>query len=168
MLAMPFRFLIPVFVVDVYDRGPEAMGLLVSVMGMGTLAGAMVIVSIGRWRRGLLLILGGFMSGVGLLLVAAFPYYLAAVGIMLLLGLGDSTRRSLNQTLVMEVVDDQYRGRVMSVYMMNFGLMPLGVLPAGYAIEKIGGELTIAIMGAALLAVSAVVFVTQPKLRALA
>ena len=141
------------------------MGLLVSVMGLGSLAGAMAIVSLGKWKRGLLLILGAFMSGAGLVMVAAFPSYLVAVGMMVLLGLGDATRRSLNQTLIMEVVEDRYRGRVMSVYMMNFGLMPLGVLPAGYAIEKLGGELTIAIMGAGVLAVATVVLVTQRRLR---
>ena len=168
MLAMPFRFLVPVYVVEVYDRGPEAMGLLVSMMGVGTLAGALAIVSLGKWRRGMLLIMGTFMSGVGLVLVAAFPYYLAAVGIMVLIGLGDSARRSLNQTLIIEVVDDQYRGRVMSVFMMNFGVMPLGVLPAGLLMERLGEEATIAILGAGVLVVATVVLATQKRLRDLA
>ena len=35
LLAMPFRFLMPVFVVEIYGRGPEAMGLMVSLMGLG-------------------------------------------------------------------------------------------------------------------------------------
>ncbi len=165
LLAMPFRFLIPVFVVDIYDKGPEALGLLVSAMGFGSLAGSIFIASLGRWKRGLLLIAGSFMSGIGLLLVAAFPYYMAAAFIMLLLGLGDATRRTLNQTLILEVVEDQYRGRVMSVFMMNFGLMPLGVLPAGLAIEILGGQAAVAILGAAMLAVAAAVMLTQKRLR---
>ena len=165
MLAMPFRFLIPVFVVDLYGKGPEALGLLVSVMGLGSLAGAMFIASMGKWRRGLLLILGSIMSGLGLILVAAFPFYFAAVAIMLLLGLGDATRRTLNQTLIMEVVEDRFRGRVMSVFMMNFGLMPLGVLPAGLAIEIYGGQATAGFLGIALILVASVVLLTQRKLR---
>lgn len=165
MLAMPFRFLIPVFVVDLYGRGPEALGVLVSVMGLGSLAGAMFIASMGKWRRGLMLIAGSIMSGLGLVLVAAFPFYLAAVAIMLLLGLGDATRRTLNQTLIMEVVEDRYRGRVMSVFMMNFGLMPLGVLPAGLAIELYGGQATAAFLGIALILVASAVLLTQRKLR---
>ena len=165
LLAMPFRFLIPVFVVDLYGRGPEALGLLVSLMGLGSLAGAMAIASMGKWRRGMLLIMGSFMSGIGLLMVAAFPYYLAAAGIMVLLGLGDASRRTLNQTLIMEVVEDRYRGRVMSVFMMNFGLMPLGVLPAGIAIERLGGQTTVAILGAGVLVVAAAILITQKSLR---
>jgi MFS family permease len=165
MLAMPFRFLIPVFVVELYDRGPEALGLLVSVMGLGSLAGAMFIASMGKWRRGVMLIAGSLMSGLGLILVAAFPFYMAAVAIMVLLGLGDATRRTLNETLIMEVVEDRFRGRVMSVFMMNFGLMPLGVLPAGLAIEFYGGQATAAFLGITLVLVASGVLVTQRKLR---
>ena len=154
LLAMPFRFLIPVFVVEIYGRGPEELGLLVSIMGLGSLSGAMFIASLGKWKRGLLLIGGSFMSGIGLLLVAAFPYYMAGAAIMVLMGLGDATRRTLNQTLILEVVEDQYRGRVMSVFMMNYGLMPLGVLPASLAIEALGGQMAVAILGFGMVAVT--------------
>ncbi len=165
LLAMPFRFLIPVFVVEIYGRGPEELGLLVSIMGLGSLTGAMFIASLGKWKRGLLLIGGSFMSGIGLLLVAAFPYYMAGAAIMVLMGLGDATRRTLNQTLILEVVEDQYRGRVMSVFMMNYGLMPLGVLPASLAIEALGGQMAVAILGFGMMAVTSVILLTQKRLR---
>ena len=113
----------------------------------------------------MMLIAGSFMSGLGLVLVAAFPFYMAAVAIMLLLGLGDAMRRTLNQTLIMEVVEDRFRGRVMSVFMMNFGLMPLGVLPAGLAIELYGGQATAAFLGITLILVAVVMLITQRKLR---
>ena len=131
LLAMPFRFLMPVFVVDVYERGPEALGLLVTIMGLGSLIGSLFVASIRKWHRGLILLGSSFITGVALVLVALIPIFLAAVAIMLLLGLGDAGRRTLNQALIIEEVEDRYRGRVMSVFMMNFGLMPLGVLPAG-------------------------------------
>ena len=165
LLAMPFRFLIPVFVVEIYGRGPEELGLLVSIMGLGSLAGAMFIASLGKWKRGLLLIGGSFMSGIGLLLVSAFPYYMAGAAIMVLMGLGDATRRTLNQTLILEVVEDQYRGRVMSVFMMNYGLMPLGVLPASLAIEALGGQMAVAILGFGMIAVTSIILLTQKQLR---
>ena len=167
LLAMPFRFLIPVFVVAVYDRGPEAYGVMLSVMGLGSLVGTMVIASLGAWRRGLLLLGGSLVSGAALLLIGLVPYYAAAVGFMLFLGLGDATRRALNQTLILEDVEDQYRGRVMSVFMMNFGLMPLGVWPAGLAIDLIGGPATVAILGLAVLATTTALLVTQKRLREL-
>ena len=168
LLAMPFRFLMPVFVVDIYDRGPEALGVMVSVMGAGSLAGSMFIASLGKWRRGLLLILGSFFSGIALLFVALVPVYFAAVAIMLVLGLGDAGRRTLNQALIMEEVEDRYRGRVMSVFMMNFGLMPLGVLPAGLAAEILGGQWAIGILAVLLLVFTTVILVTQRRLRQMA
>ena len=165
LLASPFRMLLPVFVVDVYGRGPDSMGLLVAIMGGGSLVGSLVIAALGNWRRGMLLIVGSFASGIALLLIAAFPFYYAAAVIMLLVGLGDSGRRTINMGLIMEVVEDQFRGRVMSVFMMNFGLMPLGMLPAGLAVDYFGGPVAIAILGGMLLAVAAGVLATQRQLR---
>lgn len=165
LFAMPFRMLMPVFVVDVYHLGPDSMGLLVAVMGGGSLAGALFIAAIGNWRRGMLLILGSFASGLALVLLAIFPIYLAAAAIMLLLGLGDAGRRSLNQSLIMEEVEDQYRGRVMSVFMMNFGLMPLGVLPTGLLADYIGPQPAIGLLGVLMLITATVVILTQKRLR---
>ncbi len=165
LLAMPFRFLMPLFVVDVYRLGPEAMGLLVTIMGGGSLAGSLFIASLGKSRRGLLLIIGSFMSGIALLLIAAIPLYTIAAALMLLLGLGDAGRRTLNQSLIMEEVEDRYRGRVMSVFMLNFGLMPLGVLPAGSLAELIGGPLVVGLLAVLLLGVTTLILMTQRRLR---
>ena len=165
LLAMPFRFLMPVFVVDVYNRGPDDMGLLLTMMGVGTLIGSLLIAAIGQWHRGLMLLAGGAISGIALLSLALFPLYFLAVGLMLLLGLGDSGRRALNQALVMEVAEDAYRGRVWSVFMMNFGLTPLGVLPAGLISEWLGGQMAIGILAALLLFTVAVLLLSQRQLR---
>ena len=167
LLAMPFRFLLPVFVVDVYHRGPESLGLLLSMSGLGSLIGALFIAGLGRWRRGLLSILAAALSGIVLLLVVLFPAYAVAIVLMVVLGLGDAGRRTLNQSLIIEQAGDRYRGRVMSVFMMNFGLMHLGVLPAGVAIELFGGRIVIGAMAVVLLAVSALVLLTQRRLRRL-
>ena len=165
LLAMPFRFLMPVFVVDVYDRGPESLGLLVTIMGVGSLVGALFIASMGKRRRGLTLIAGSFVSGIALMLVAAIPLYYAAAALMVLMGLGDAGRRALNMALIMEEVEDKYRGRVMSVFMMNFGLMPLGVLPAGAIAQEMGGQFVVGMLGVLLLLTTALILVTQRRLR---
>ncbi len=165
LLASPFRMLLPVFVVDIYNRGPDSMGLLVAIMGGGSLVGSLAIAALGDWRRGMLLIIGSFVSGIALLLIASFPFYYAAAMIMVLVGLGDAGRRTINMGLIMEVVEDQYRGRVMSVFMMNFGLMPLGVLPAGMIADALGGQTAIAILGGLLIIVTLAVLLTQKGLR---
>ncbi len=165
LLAMPVRFLMPVLVVKIYGLGPDSLGLLLTVMGVGSLLGTLFIAWVGRWRRGGMLIAAGFSSGLALALLALLPFYTAAAVIMVLLGLGDAGRRSLNQVLIMEEVEDRYRGRVMSVFMMNFGLMPLGVLPIGLVADELGGQAAVGLLGAALLAVMVTVLVTQRRLR---
>ena len=165
LLASPFRMLLPVFVVDIYNRGPDSMGLLVAIMGGGSLIGSLSIAALGNWRRGMLLLVGTFVSGAALLLIASFPFYYAAAAIMLLVGLGDAGRRTINMGLIMEVVEDQYRGRVMSVFMMNFGLMPLGVLPAGMIADALGGQMAIGLLGILLVLVTLVILLTQKRLR---
>ena len=165
LLAMPVRFLMPVLVVSIYKLGPDSLGLLLTFMGVGSLAGTLFIAWVGRWRRGGLLIAGTFASGLAMVLLAIFPFYVAAAAIMLLLGLGDAGRRALNQALIMEEVEDQYRGRVMSVFMMNYGLMPVGVLPMGLVADALGGQAAVGILGALLLIVTAVVLATQGPLR---
>ena len=166
-LAMPIRFLLPVFVANVYERASEAYGLLIGVMGVGSMVGSLAMASLGPWKRGLLLIVGIFASGVALVVLAIIPLYYVAVGMMVLLGLGDAGRRTLNQALLMEQSDDRYLGRVMSIYTMTFGMMPLALLPAGFAIDRWGIEPTIGVMGGLMLGTGALVMATQKRLRGL-
>ncbi len=165
VLAMPFRFLMPIFIVDIYHLGPEAMGLMTSMMGLGTLGGSLFIAAMGNWQQGRTLIASSFLSGFALMLVALLPFYAIALGLMVVLGVGDAGRRSLNQSLIMEVSDDQYRARVMSLFMINFALIPLGVLPAGLAAEFLGGQLSIGILAGLLIALTAIILLTQRSLR---
>ena len=165
LFAMPFRILMPIFIVDIYDRGPEAMGLMMSGMGVGSLSGSLFIATLGVWRRGLMLIAGTFATGIALLLVALLPFYAVALGLMVFLGLGEGARQTLNQALIIEVTDAQFRGRVMSIFMMNFALMPLAALPAGVAAEFLGGQIVVGILAASLLATAVVILSTQGRLR---
>jgi len=134
-------------------------------MGLGTLGGSLFIAAMGNWQRGRTLIASSFLSGLALLLVALLPFYAVALGLMVVLGVGDAGRRSLNQSLIMEVSDDQYRARVMSLFMINFALIPLGVLPAGLAAEFLGGQMSVGILAGLLIALTAIILLTQRSLR---
>jgi hypothetical protein len=67
----------------------------------------------------------------------------------------------------MEQVSDEFQGRVISLYTMSFGLMPLGILPVGFAVDRFGIEVSIGVLGAAMLAVSILVVISQKRLREL-
>lgn len=165
LLSMPFQFLLPVFVKDVYGLESEAMGLLVSMIGLGSLTGSLIIASRGRSRRGLLVIIGGFLSAISLMLIALVPIYWASVFIMVLVGLGNVAPMAIITALIMERSDEQYRGRMMSIVMLMWGLIPLGVLPLGFSVDIFGGRETVTFMGIAMFVIFSLILLTQSRLR---
>ena len=167
MLVHPVMTLLPVLTTEVFDRGSDAYGLLISMLGVGSLVGSLAAAGLGRWHRGLLLVGGNMAAGAALIAIASVPSWYAALPIMVIVGLSEAGRRALSQALIMERADDEHQGRVISVYTMSFGLTPVGVLPAGFAVERIGIGPTIAALGGIMLAVSVLVAVTQKRLREL-
>ena len=165
ILAAPFQFLMPALIVDVYGRGPEAMGLLAAATGIGALVGSLAVASMRSRRRGRLLIFASLATGVSLLLVSAVPLFIGALLLMVPLGLGQTARMTLNQALLIEHVGERYRGRVMSVFMLTWGLMPLGVLPAGLLADWAGVQVSLGVMAALLIAFTVLIYATQPRLR---
>ena len=127
--------------------------------------GSLLIATVGSRKRGWMLIAASAASGTGLMLIATVPIYYAAAGFMLLLGLGNSSRRTLTQSVVIEVSEERYRGRVMSLHTMNIGLIQLGVLPIGVLMDIFGGQQTIGVMAVLLLLLTVVVLTTQKQLR---
>jgi predicted MFS family arabinose efflux permease len=57
-LSMPMRTYIPVFVKDIFHRGPETYGNLLALMGLGSICGSLAIASAGNIRRKGLVALG--------------------------------------------------------------------------------------------------------------
>ncbi len=167
ILLHPFVFLLPVLVTDVFLRESTAYGLLLSMLGLGSLLGSLVAAWLGKWRRGMLLMAGNIVAGAALIVVAFVPLYYVALAMTAMVGLSEAGRRALSQALIMEQVSDEFQGRVISLYTMSFGLMPLGILPVGFAVDRFGIEVSIGVLGAAMLAVSILVVISQKRLREL-
>ena len=166
-LANPFGFLLPVVVVDVYHQEAEAYGLLISLMGLGALIGALVVASLGGKKRGLLLIMGSCTAGAALLLVASVPLYIVGAGVLVVFGLGNAVHLTQSQTLVLEHVEDRFRGRTTSIFTMNAGLLPFTVILVAFAFDSLGSRFTIGILAMGLLVASLIVLSTQRKIREL-
>ena len=165
LLAEPFRFLLPIFVKDIYLKGPEAMGLLTTLMGLGSVIASVIIAGIDANKRGLIWIIGGFITGGSLLTLAISDSYVISMVVMIFMGASDSIRRTLSMSIMMEKTRPDLRGRIMSIYMLNWGLIPLGALPAGIVADIIGAQSTIGILSVLLVISSAVVLITQKELR---
>ena len=65
----------------------------------------------------------------------------------------------------MEETDDEYRSRVMSLMMMSFGLMPIAVVPLGFAVKAYGAQASLLGMAIALLVVSALFAAFSSRIR---
>ena len=163
LFAMPFRHLLPVLIVDIYHRGPESLGFMLSTGGAGSLIGAVFVACFGPGRRGRLLLLVICASGAGLILIALVPVYFAAVGFMALLGFGEGGNFAVHQAIVMDQVEDEFRGRVMGVLTLNFSLIPLGVLPASLIAQYFGGQVAAGVLATLVLATGLIIFVTQRR-----
>jgi len=118
-------------------------------------------------KRGWIVLGGAFVAGLSLGLIVGVPYYYAGVIGMVGMGLAEQARWALGQSLMMENSDDEYRSRVMSVLMMTFGLMPVGLLPLGFAIEEFGARPAVGVTAVLLLLFATSSIFIMPKLRRL-
>jgi MFS family permease len=74
---------------------------------------------------------------------------------------------TVNNTVITSVIPDHVRGRVMSVMMMSFGLMPLGAVPASIAAEYIGTPVVVAIGGVMMMVSVVAFYALYPQFRSL-
>jgi MFS family permease len=168
ILSMPFRMLLPAISSDVFNASEFKTGVLVAVMGVGSLIGALAIAALRQGqRRGMVLMASAFVSAFGLVVFAGLPYYWVGIFVMIFMGIGEAGRFALGQALSMELTDDEHRARVASLFQMTFGLMPLGILPVSVAMELFGAERTLFGLGIILLATSVLSLGLMKRLRQL-
>jgi len=166
--AMPYQLLMPVFAKTVFKAGETGLGLLMSAVGVGALGGSIFLASRGDFRRkGILTLFVGIAFGIFLILFSFSPSLLLASFFLVFVGAGSSMYMTLNYTLLMSYTPEELVGRVMSISMMTFGLMPLATLPAGALAEIFGAPLTVAGGGVILALFLIVVVVFQPRFRKL-
>jgi len=168
LVGAPFSVLMPMFAADVLHGGAHTLGLLVASTGVGALAGALYLAS-RRSVRGLGTIIVRALTAFGLSLVAlAFARReWAAVPILAVAGFGMMVHMASTNTIVQTIVDQDKRGRVMSLYALAFlGTTPVGSLLAGTLAGRIGAPWTVAIGGGLCLAGAALFARALPSLRA--
>jgi MFS family permease len=150
-LGLPIRAFLPVFAGD-----PNTLSHMMTSLGTGAVAGALVVAWLGSFERmGLTLLrvltgFGGLVSAFALLPVSPVSYVLLflAGGALLIVF-------SLTASLVQLNVPDELRGRVMSIYLMAFrGGMPLGSLASGYLTTFASTQTIIAANGGLLVLVA--------------
>lgn len=166
IFAMPYMTLLPVFANRVWDVGETGFGLLQAASGVGGLIGAMFIANMDSYPKKTRLLVGGaFAFGGFLFLFALSPAFWMGLLMVAFIGLGSMIVMTVNNTSIQLVIPDEVRGRVMSVMMMTFGLMPLGAVPAGIAAQNIGVRPVAATGGILCVVAMLVIFLSMSAFR---
>ena len=156
-----FETLMPVFADEVFSGAERTYGNLLLAGGIGGLTGTIIIALIGkRVRPAMFLVAAGISYGFGLVLFARFDILVIA---MLILGVVGSLRvvfGIMNTTLMQTLVEEQYRGRVMSLHQFTWGATALGGLLMGGLAQNFGAPLALTVGGFATAIATAVVGAT--------
>ena len=153
MLSQPYQQLLPIFVDDILKVGATGMGILMSVSGAGALVGTLAIASLPNRKRGLVLLLSGLVSGLGLVVFSFSTSWGLSLTFIVFVGLGQTIRSTIGSALLQSYTEAGYMGRVMSILMVQWGLSSLCTFVAGLMAEVIpvqwvlGGFAMILILG---------------------
>jgi MFS family permease len=144
LCGLPFLIFLPVFARDVLNREARGLAHLWGAMGIGALVSALVMAYIlsNSRRRGKLLLAGNVFFGLALAGFALSSDFTLSCFFLALTGAGMVSITTTVNTLLQTLVQDEMRGRVMSMYALAFiGLPPLGGLLIGALADLIGWRL---------------------------
>ena len=190
ILSMPYLFLLPMFTRDIFlvdmslfgrlaswpligslllalGASSARQGLLISVSGLGALAGSLVVASMRSRKRGLIFLLSLLLTAVSLVAFSATGSYLLALIIFITMGLGQAGRMALSNTLLLSNTDDTHQGRVMSVYMMNWGITMVGVFFVSILADRVGVQLAVGGSAGLLVVITMYYLFLTPRIRRL-
>ena len=148
--SLTYFMLLPGFVKEVLNAGPDGLGLLISISGIGSLVGSLLVASLPNRRRARVLLYGAFIMGIALMGFAASTHYWLSVLLLTFVGLGQAARMSLSNVLIQSYVDDEYRGRVMSIYMLEMAFLSIAIYPVSLFADHFGADWAVGISGACL------------------
>jgi MFS family permease len=162
-----FIILPPIYAVDVFHGGPEVLGFLLSSVGLGGIAGGIVVAFMSHVeRRGLIQLACLFLLSLSLIGFGLSTRLSVALLLLVLAGFFEMIFMATNQTLLQLSIPNDLRARVTSIINLNAALMPLGGLMAGAGSDLLGGPKMITIiLGIIILGLSVFVFLGSPTIR---
>ena len=165
--AAPYGTLMPAIVHEAFGGNAETLGFLVGSAGFGAVTGTLVL-SLRKNVRGLLPFIFGaaLMAGAALIALSLSRLLPLSIMLMAVIGFGILVISVSVNMILQTIVDDDKRGRVMSLYTAAFlGITPFGALMAGTLADRIGAMNTVCIGGAACLVVVVLIMRRLPLLR---
>ena len=140
MLIMPsVNGLMPVYAAEVFEVDARGLGLLVSAFGAGSTLGTFALASLGDIKaKGIALLLGIAVTASTTMLFSVNAFFPTAYLNLMIVSAAMMMYFSVTSAVVQGTVPDEFRGRVSGLYMITWGLFPLGSLLAGWLAENLG------------------------------
>jgi MFS family permease len=167
LMGTPYTVLLPVIAKQVLGGGASTLGMLTAASGLGALGGAVYLASrqtvVGLGR---VIVVSTAAFGVGLMAFSRVSVLWLSLPLMFLTGGGMMLQMAASNTILQTIVEEDKRGRVMSLFAMAFfGTVPFGSLIAGVLATRLGAENTI-LVGGAVCALASLVFLRKlPEIR---
>jgi len=150
LVGMPYVVLMPIFADQILHGTARTYGLLVGSSGVGALAGSLYLASrrtvlgLGRWIAAM-----SGVFGIGLIAFSFSTDVWLSMAFLVVMGFAVIVQLAASNTILQTIVEENQRGRVMSLYTTAFlGMSPLGSLVAGSLASAIGAPHTLQIGGA--------------------
>jgi len=168
-LAMPMRTYIPVFVKDIFHRGPETYGNLLSLMGVGSICGSLLVAGLGNIRhKGRFAITGLISLGAAIAVFSLSRALPLSYAVLVVVGASMMTVFATVTSLVQLITTNEMRGRVMSVYNCAFrGGMPMGNLLSGWLVPVFTAPVVLSVNGLLLILMALYFLLVQRRVAAL-
>ena len=165
---MPIPALLPAYTGQVLHQDADVGGFLMAAQGAGGITATFVIASLGfiliKGTVGLIALVVGSAS---ILAMAQSHWLLLSLAMMALLGFAQTNFIVGNQTLVQTMIPDTLRGRVTSLYMLEYGLGPLAIFLIGLFMDLFTVASTLTVMASFSLGLSIFFLLTFKKVRQL-
>jgi len=141
--------LMPVFARDILRGDSKTYGFLMAAIGVGAIIGAIFLASRkNALGLGRIITIASSIFGIGLISFSLSHVLWLSFFLLLLTGFGMMVHMASSNTILQTIVDDDKRGRVMSLYAMAFmGMAPLGSLVGGSLAGWIGAPTTLILVG---------------------
>jgi predicted MFS family arabinose efflux permease len=168
-LSMPLRTYFPVFVKDIFHRGPETYGNLLALMGVGSICGSLGVAGAGNFKRKGSVALGAMIGlGAGIAGFALSKSLPVSEAVLVLVGASMMVVFATVNSLVQLITTNEMRGRVMSVYNFAFrGGIPMGNLLSGWLVPVFTAPVVLSVNGFLLILLAVYFLLVQRRLAAL-
>ena len=144
--------------------GATLFGTFLTFMGIGSIMGPTFLAYLGNVSNKGALVVGSMaLSGVALAALGAAPWLVLALAVMVVLGMLDSSQRVITNSLLLTQTDSEFHGRVISLYLLDRGFVPIGSLVAGYMGVYLGPAAALAILGGGLTVSVLIVAAIRPS-----